>query len=74
MIEIKEILLQLPGVSTQQGEQLARMVAQRLAGRLPGNWPNKSIPELNVQLEMADGLSQDQLAERIVNAIWQKVN
>ena len=74
MIEIKEMVLQLPGIDAQQGEQLARLVAKRLADRLPENWQNKSIPQLSIQLDIAHGLSQDQLAERISSAIWRKIN
>jgi hypothetical protein len=73
MIQIDELQITLPGNNEQDGTELGRQVAERLAAAMPENYGNQHIPELNLQLQSTTSndvsLMADQISEQIIRQI-----
>ncbi len=53
MIQINEMVMRVPGMSEEQASRLGTEVAELVAGALPANSGNRSIPELRVKFDPA---------------------
>jgi len=73
MIEIEELHLSIPGNNREDGADLGRMVADRLADAIPENYGNQHIPEIRLQLQSESSnnvsLMADSIAEQIIRQI-----
>lgn len=73
MIQIDELQITMPGNNQEDGTELGRLVAERLAAALPENYGNQHIPELRLQLQgLASNdvsLMADRIAEQIIRQI-----
>lgn len=73
MIQIDEMVVRVPAMPQEQATGLGREVAELVAGALPANIGNRSIPELQVKINessLAPGVSMAAaIAEQIVQAI-----
>ncbi len=73
MIQIDELQIVMPGNNQEDGTELGRQVAERLAATLPENYGDQHIPELRLQLQSSTSndisLMADQIAEQIIRQI-----
>ena len=73
MIQIDELQITMPGNNQEDGTELGRLVAERLAAALPENYGNQHIPEFRLQLQgLASNdvsLMADRIAEQIIRQI-----
>lgn len=69
MIEINELIISLPDMSPQQGEQLGHDVATRLMETLPQSYSQRSIDLMNIELTMPSASDHDQIVCEIANQI-----
>jgi len=69
MIEIKELMLSVPDMTSQQGERLGVDVAERLFDTLPPKYANGNIEALDIRLTAAQGLDHSQLVNDIASQI-----
>jgi hypothetical protein len=74
MIQIDELQISLPSNNEQDGIELGRQVAERLASAMPENYGNQHIPELSLQLQGTTSsndtpLLADQIVEQIIRQI-----
>ena len=73
MIQIDELQITMPGNNREDGTDLGRQVAERLAAAIPENYGNQHIPELMVQLQSSASndttLMADRIAEQIIRQI-----
>jgi hypothetical protein len=68
-IEIRDLVLRVPGIDRSQARQLAHEVTRRLADELP-RWDMRSVPAgLDVRLVVPKGSSPDELAALIAGQI-----
>lgn len=70
MIQIDELVLRIPGLSEEEGQQLARKVGERLADRLPSDAPSGRIDALRISLPQGqvEGLS-DEIVDQIIRQL-----
>lgn len=73
MTEIKELILQVPGLTGDESRQFGQEVAERIAARLPEGAKDRYIGELNVQLSFAPNTGREQMSESIANQIIQQL-
>ena len=73
MIQIDELQITMPGNNREDGTDLGRQVAERLAAAIPENYANQHIPELRVRLQSSASndttLMADRIAEQIIRQI-----
>ena len=69
MIEINELIMNVPDMSPQQGEQLGHDVAVRLMETLPQNYSQGSIDSMNIKLTMPLASDHDQIVSEIAEQI-----
>jgi len=73
MIQIDELQIVMPGNNSDNGNELGRQVAERLAAALPENYSNQHIPEIKLQLQSSTtndtSLMADHIAEQIIRQI-----
>jgi hypothetical protein len=73
MIQIDELQIMMPGNNRDDGDELGRQVAERLAAAMPENYSNQHIPELRLQLQSPSSndlpLMADRIAEQIIRQI-----
>jgi hypothetical protein len=64
-IEIRDLVLRVPGIDRAQARRVAHEVAARLAAELPG-WDVRSVPSaLDLRIVLPHGSRPDALAELI---------
>ena len=73
MIQIDELQITMPGNNQEDGTELGRQVAERLAAALPENYGNEHIPELRLQLQGSTLNDTILLADRIVGQIVRQI-
>lgn len=73
MIQVDELHIRIPGNSKEDGAELGKQVANRLAEATPEHFRNHHIPELRVQLQSSTSndtlLMADHIAEQIIRQI-----
>lgn len=69
MIQIDELQISLAGNNKDDGNELGRLVAERLAVAMPENYGNQHIPELRLQLQSISSNDTSQMADRIAQQI-----
>ena len=65
MIEINELVISVPDLTPERGEQLGQDVARRLLDVLPQNYGNRIIDSLDVRLSVGSALDYDQMVNDI---------
>ena len=73
MIQIDELQITMPGNNREDGTDLGRQVAERLAQAIPENSGNRHIPELRVQLQSSALNDTTQMADRIAEQIIRQI-
>ena len=73
MIQIDELQITMPGNNQEDGTELGRQVAERLAAALPENYGNQHIPELRLQLQGFSSNDTTLLADRIAEQIIRQI-
>ena len=73
MIQIDELQIKMPGNNREDGTDLGRQVAERLAAAIPENYGNQHIPELRVQLQSSALNDTTQMADRIAEQIIRQI-
>ncbi len=74
MIEIKELILRIPGLNPEEAQKLGEEVAQRLADNLPPGVGSRCyLDHLNVHLTIPTGASRSHLAHMISDAILKRI-
>ena len=73
MIQIDELQINMPGNNREDGTDLGRQVAERLAQAIPGNSGNRHIPELRVQLQSSASNDTTLMADRIAEQILRQI-
>lgn len=72
MIQIDELQITMPGNSREEGSELGRQVAERLAASIPENLGNQHIPEIRLQIQGSVSNDTSLMADRITEQIiWQ---
>lgn len=69
MIQIDELKIMIPGNIQNDGTELGRQVAERLAAAMPENYGNQHIPELNLQMQSSTFNDTSLMADHIVKQI-----
>jgi uncharacterized protein (DUF169 family) len=72
-IYIEQLVLQIPGLSKAEAHQLGYQVANHIAARLPDRVQSLQLSELQLKLRIAEGETGDRLAQRIADAIVEKL-
>ena len=72
-LRIDELRLRVPGLTREQGRQLADAVAQRLVERQLSPPQPRLVPTLAVSLHTSGTASTDRLADQIVRAIRRRL-
>jgi len=65
MIEINELVISVPDLTPERGEQLGQDVARRLLDVLPQKYGNRIIDSLDVRLSVGSALDYDQMVNDI---------
>ncbi len=73
MIQTDELQIRMPGNNENEGHELGRQVAERLANAIPEDHGNQHIPELSIRLQGSISHSISQMADRIVEQILQEI-
>ena len=73
MIQIDELQITMPGNNSEDGTDLGKEVAERLAQAIPENSGNRHIPELRVQLQSSASNDTTQMADRIAEQIIRQI-
>ncbi|QAA81832.1 hypothetical protein EI546_08925 [Aequorivita sp. H23M31] len=73
MIQIDELQIRMPDNNKNDGNELGRQVAERLANAIPEDYGNQHIPELNIRWQGAASHSISQMADHIVEQILQEI-
>ena len=73
MIQIDELQISMPAHDKEDGTDLGRQVAERLAEALPVNYNNQHIPELKLQLQGLPSGDITLMADRIVEQIIRQI-
>ena len=73
MIQIDEMQITMPDNNNEDGAELGRLVAERLAAAIPENYGSQHIPEIRLQLQSSTlndtSLMADRIAEQIIRQI-----
>lgn len=73
MIQIDELHISMPGNDKEDGTDLGRQVAERLAKAIPDYQGNHQIPEIRLQMQGSSlndtTLMADRIAEQIIRQI-----
>jgi hypothetical protein len=73
MIQIDELQIKMPGNSQEDGTELGRQVAARLASAMPENYGNQHIPELSLHLQGTTSNDTSLMADQIVEQIIRQI-
>ena len=73
MIQIDELQISMPGNSQEDGTELGRLVAERLAAAMPENYGSQHIPELKLQLQGITSKDTSLMADRIAEQIIRQI-
>ena len=73
MIEINELVIQVPSMGEKEGMLLANQVGEALLQRLPPSGGNNHIEEINVRMANA-GSNPGQMADSIATQIIAQLN
>jgi hypothetical protein len=73
MIQIDELQIKMPGNCQEDGTELGRQVAARLALAMPENYGNQHIPELSLQLQGTTSNDTSLMADQIVEQIIRQI-
>jgi hypothetical protein len=73
MIQIDELQIKMPGNNQEDGIELGRQVAQRLASAMPENYGNQHIPELSLLLQGTTSNDTSLMADQIVEQIIRQI-
>ncbi|MEM1319234.1 MAG: hypothetical protein AAGG75_03205 [Bacteroidota bacterium] len=74
MLEIEQLVLRLPHLSREEGQQISQRIAQRLAQQLPVQPGRRYIDQLNIQLRLSEQWTKDQLVDQITGAILNHIS
>ena len=69
MIEINELVIHIPDVTPERGEQLGQDVAKRLIDVLPQNYGNVTVDSLDVRISVGSELDYDKMVNDISSNI-----
>ncbi|MCG8327023.1 MAG: hypothetical protein MI974_05020 [Chitinophagales bacterium] len=73
MIDIKEMVLQIPEMGKEEGQRLAQEVSQKLTALLPADFEPQTIDAINLKLDYPNGASRSQLSTLIATSIWKNI-
>jgi hypothetical protein len=73
-LTIDRLALKLSGLSQQEGQHLAQLIAQRLAEGEITNGMMGDRPHLHIAIQPAENASPDWLADQIATEILQQLN
>ncbi|MCB0611910.1 MAG: hypothetical protein KDC75_01340 [Phaeodactylibacter sp.] len=73
MIEIREMILRMPGLSAAEGEWLGAEVARLLAGRLPEGAGERYLELLNIRVALPPNTPRNRMAELISTSILRQI-
>lgn len=73
MIQIDELQITMPGNNKDDGTELGRQVAERLAAAMPENYGNQHIPEIRLQLQSPSSNDISQMADCIAEQIIRQI-
>jgi hypothetical protein len=73
MIQIDELRITMPDNNQDDGNELGRQVAERLAAAMPENYGNQHIPELRLQLQGTTSNDTSLMADRIAEQIIRQI-
>lgn len=68
MIEIEELILQLPNVDAEEGQRIGSQVAQRIAKLLPPETTG-FMDNINLQMNLPPQASSEQMVHLVSDAI-----
>jgi len=69
MVEIKELLLRIPGLSVDDARHIGEEIAQRIADELPAGVGSRYIEKIDLQLSLPPGVSRKRLVDVIAAGI-----
>lgn len=73
MVQINELHISMPGNTEEEGKDLGRLVAERIAASLPENLLSKYLPGLRMQLQDPPLNDIHEMAERIAEQIIRQI-
>ena len=73
MIQIDELHISMPGNKKEDGAELGRQVAERLASAFPENHGNQHIPEIRLQVQGSSINDTALMADRITEQISRQI-
>ncbi len=73
MIQIDELQITMTGNNKDDGNELGKQVAERLAAAMPGNYGSQHIPELRLQLQSSTSNDTSQMADHIAEEIIRQI-
>ncbi len=73
MIQIDELQISMPGNNPDDGNELGRQVAERLAAAMPLNYGSQHIPEIRLQLQGSASNDISQMADRVAEQIIRQI-
>ena len=69
MIEINELVINIPDMTQERGEQLGQDVAKRLVDVLPQSHGNVTVDSLDVRISVGSELDYDKMVNDISSNI-----
>ncbi len=72
-VEIDQLCIRIPGLTSQQAHHLGNEVARRLAMRLPERVAALHLGALDLRLTVPQGTRQSQAVDLIVDAIVKRL-
>lgn len=73
MVEIQNMVMQLPGVSAEEGQQLSQAVMQRVSSQLPASMGDRYLPSLDLRVQLPAGTSKGDWAAIISDSIVRQI-
>ena len=73
MIDIKELVLQIPEMSKEEGHLLAHEVSRKLSAYLPDDFEPMTVDTINLRMNYPVGASRNQLSSLIAESIWKNI-
>ncbi len=73
MVEIKDLVIQVPGLSAEVGKRFGEEVAQRLADRMPAHFTKKYIKQIDLKIPALEGTNQSQWANVVASSILKQI-
>lgn len=73
MVEIKELLLRIPGLGAEEAQRLGEEIAQMIANKLPVGVGGRYIDNLDLQITIPAGNSKNDLAEKVSASILEEI-